>query len=210
MQITVVGASGRTGEPLVERALAAGHDVTAFVRSRDRLEVDDHDRLTVVEGDAYAGEGVETAVAGADAVVSVLGQGDGSPSDLLTVAGDNVTAAMAAAGVDRFVTLVGAGVRTDGESVSLTGRAMGTLLKLLAREVLEDAAEHVRRVTGTDLRWTVVRAPRLTDAEPTGEYVAGDVSLGFASVARGDVAQMLLDTVTDDEYVRELPKVGPA
>lgn len=210
MQITVIGASGRTGEPLVERALAAGHDVTAFVRSRERLGVDDHDRLTVVEGDAYAGEGVETAVTGADAVVSVLGQGDGSPSDLLTVAGDNVTAAMDAAGVDRFVTLVGAGVRTDGESVSVTGRVMGTLLRLLARAVLEDAAEHVRRVTDTDLRWTVVRAPRLTDADPTGEYVAGDVSLGFASVARGDVAQMLLDAVVDDEHVRELPKVGPA
>jgi putative NADH-flavin reductase len=135
VKITVFGATGRTGEPLVRQALDRGHEVVAFVRSPERLDVRD-ERLTVVAGDAYTGTGVTEAVDGADAVVSVLGQTGSGPDDLLTVAGDHIVDAMQSAGVDRFVTLVGAGVREEGESVSLTGRVMGTLLELFAGEFI--------------------------------------------------------------------------
>jgi putative NADH-flavin reductase len=164
----------------------------------------------VVEGDAYTGEGVSEAVDGADAVVSLLGQTSDGPDDLLAVAGDHVAGAMAEHGVSRLVTLVGAGVREEGEAPSLSGRVMGGLLKLVAREVLEDAEEHVERVRGTDLEWTVVRAPRLTEKPGSGDYRAGDVDLGFESVARADVARFVLDCVEGREYVREMPKVGRA
>jgi putative NADH-flavin reductase len=209
MRIAVFGASGRTGVPFVRQALARGHGVVAFVRSSERLPVTD-DALTVVEGDVYTGEGVADAVEGVDAVVSVLGQTDDGPDDLLTVAGENVLAAMRDAGVARYVTLVGAGVREEGERVPLSGKVMGTLLRVLAGDVLEDATEHVERVRASDREWTVVRAPRLTDGEGTGTYRAGDVELGFDSVARADVARFLLDCVEDDQFVREMPKVGSA
>lgn len=164
----------------------------------------------MVEGDAYTGEGVREAVEEADAVVSVLGQTSDGPDDLLTVAGDSVVAAMQDAGVDRFVTLVGAGVRQEGESVSLGGKVMGTMLKPVAGEVLADAEEHVDRVRDTDLQWTIVRPPRLTGGTGRGTYRAGDISLGVESIARADVARFILDCVENDEYVREAPKVGPA
>jgi putative NADH-flavin reductase len=207
MHITVFGASGRTGVPLVRQALAAGHSVTAFVRDPAKLPVDGAE-LTVVTGDAYTGEGVTEAVAGADAVVSVLGQSKGSPDDLLEVAGNHVLAAMREAGVERFVTLVGAGVREEGESVSFSGRVMGAALKLLAGEVLADAAVHVERVRESDTDWTVVRAPRLTDGDATG-YRHGDIALGFEAVARPDVAAFVLECLEDDLYVGAMPKVGP-
>jgi putative NADH-flavin reductase len=209
MQLAVFGATGRTGVPLVRQALDSGHQVVAFVRSPEKLPLSD-DALTVVVGDVYTGDGVDEAVSDADAVVSVLGQTSDGPDDLLTVAGDHILGAMREHDVDRFVTLVGAGVREEGERVSVSGNVMGTLLKLFARAVLEDATEHVRRVRETDLRWTVVRAPRLTDGERTGTYRAGDVDLGFESVTRADVATFLLDCVERDEYVREMPKVGSA
>jgi putative NADH-flavin reductase len=214
LRIVVVGASGRTGRPLVERALAAGHVVVAFVRDADRLDVDVEDdargRLVVVEGDAYAGEGLAAAVAGADAVVSVLGHTSDGPDDLLTVAGDRVLAAMDEAGVRRYVTLVGAGVREDGESVSVAGRVMGGLLRVVARDRLEDSAAHVARVRDSGLDWTVVRAPRLTDGPATGAYRAGELRLGFESVPRADVAAFLLDCVEDGSYVGEAPQVASA
>lgn len=207
------GASGRTGEPLVEQALAAGHDVVAFVRDPARLSVDGGRRLTVVTGDAYTGEGVAEAVGRGgdpvDAVVSVLGQTDDGPDDLLTVAGDNVLEAMADAGVDRLVTLVGAGVRAEGESVTLTGRLVGLALRLFAGEALADAEEHVARVRASDRAWTVVRAPRLTDGPAEG-YRHGDLALGFGAVTRADVAAFILDCLRDGRYLREMPKVGPA
>jgi putative NADH-flavin reductase len=209
MRIAVFGATGRTGRPLVRQALDRGHDVVAFARSPSKLDAED-DALTVVEGDAYTGEGVAEAVTGADAVVSVLGQTDAGPDDLLTVAGDHLFDAMAEADVDRFVTLVGAGVREEGESVPLAGKVVGAALRLFARDVLADAEEHVRRTRDTDLEWTVVRAPRLGDGDGTGEYRAGDVRLGFDAIDRPDVAAFILDCLEDDLYVGEMPKVGSA
>jgi putative NADH-flavin reductase len=216
MRITVFGATGRTGQSLVEQALDRGHGVVAFVRDPTGLPstVQEDDRVSVVQGDAYTGKGVERAIAGdsdpVDAVVSVLGQTSDEPDDLLTEAGRHVLAAMDQHAVERFVTLVGAGVREEGESVSLGGKVMGALLKRVAREVLEDARDHVERVRASDTRWTVVRGPRLTDDARTGEFRHGtDLTLGMRNtVARANVAEFILDCLEADLYVHEMPKVA--
>ena len=83
-------------------------------------------------------------------------------------------------------------------------------MKLVAGEVLADAEEHVDQLHRTDLDWTVVRAPRLIDGTGEGTYRAGDITLGFKLIARSDVARFMLDAIEADQYVREMPKVGPA
>jgi putative NADH-flavin reductase len=218
MRITIFGASGRTGRPLVEQALERGHGVVAFVRDAEGFSssVEANDRLEIVEGDAYGGDGVDRAIGGdgdpVDAVVSVLGQRSEGPDDLLAVAGRHILDAMDRHGVERFVTLVGAGVREEGETVSLGGRVMGSLLKLLARAVLEDATAHVEAVRAGDSDWTVVRGPRLTEAEHTGEFEHGtELTLGARdAAARANVAEFILDCLESKLYVREMPKITDA
>lgn len=217
----VFGATGRTGIPLVEQALERGHGVVAFARDAEDVPaaLRDHDSLRVVEGDAYTGAGVSDAVAGrsadgdaetVDAVVSVLGQASSGPDDLLTQAGRHVLDAMEESGVDRFVTLVGAGVREDGESVSLGGKVMGSLLRVLAGDVLDDAKDHAEMVRSSDRRWTIVRGPRLTEGEHTGRFRHGtDLELGMRdTAARANVAHFILDCLEADRYVGEMPKVA--
>lgn len=216
MRIAVFGATGRTGHPLVEQAVERGHEVVAFVRNATGLSstIRNDDRVSTVEGDAYTGEGVERAIAGSgdpvDAVVSVLAQSSDGPDDLLTEAGRHMLTAMNQHDVERFVTLVGAGVREDGESVSLGGRMMGTLLKLLARSILEDARDQVELLRASDTQWTVVRGPRLTEDAHTGEFRHGtDLTLGMRdTAARANVAEFILDCLEDDLYVHEMPKVA--
>ncbi|SIS18023.1 NAD(P)-dependent oxidoreductase [Natronorubrum thiooxidans] len=218
MQIAVFGATGRTGHPLVEQAIEREHEVIAFVRDATGLSstLRNDDRVSVIKGDAYTGEGVERAIAGdgdpVDAVVSVLAQTSEGPDDLLTEAGRHMLAAMNKHGVERFVTLVGAGVREAGESVNLGGRMMGVLLKLLARSVLEDARNQVELLGASDTRWTVVRGPRLTEDAHTGEFRHGtDLSLGMQdTAARANVAEFIIDCLEDDLYVHEMPKVADA
>jgi putative NADH-flavin reductase len=218
MRTAVFGATGRTGQPLVEQAVQRGHEVVAFVRDATGLPstLRNEDRVSTIAGDAYTGEGVDRAIAGdgdpVDAVVSVLGQTSDGPDDLLTEAGHHMLAAMNQHGVERLVTLVGAGVREEGESVSLGGWMMGALLKLLARSVLEDARDQVERVKGSDTRWTVVRGPRLTEDAHTGEFRHGtDLSLGMRdAAARANVAEFIIDCLEDDLYVHEMPKIKDA
>jgi putative NADH-flavin reductase len=215
MRIAVFGATGRTGHPLVEQAVERGHEVVAFVRNVTGLSSTfrNNDRVSIIEGDAYTGEGVERAIASdgdpVDAVVSVLGQTADGPDDLLTEAGRHIRSAMSQHGVERLVTLVGAGVRREGESVSLGGRVMSAVLKLLAGSVLEDARTHVESIKRSDTRWTVVRGPRLTEDAHTGEFRHGtELSLGIRdTAARASVAELILDCLEDDLYVHEMPKI---
>ena len=216
MRIVLFGATGRTGQPLIDQALERGHEVVAFVRDTAGLPqaVRDDSHVIVVEGDAYNGEDVARAIAGdgdpVDAVVSVLGQTSDGPDDLLTVAGGHALAAMDTHGVERLVTLVGAGVREEGESVSLGGKIMGALLKLLARAALEDARDHVEMVRESGTQWTVVRGPRLTEDAHTGEFRHGtDLMLGMRDAAsRANVAEFILDCLEADRYVHEMPKIA--
>ena len=218
MRIAVFGATGRTGHPLVEQAVEREHEVVAFVRDATGLSATlrNDDRVSIIEGDAYTGESVDRTIAGdgdpVDAVVSVLAQTSDGPDDLLTEAGQHILAAMNQRDVKRLVTLVGAGVREEGESVSLGGRVMNALLKLLAGSVLEDARTHVESIKRSDTRWTVVRGPRLTEDAHTGEFRHGtDLSLGMRdTAARANVAEFIIDCLEDDLYVREMPKITDA
>ena len=74
MNITIFGATGSIGRLLVEQALAAGHDVTAFTRDAAGVTAH-HDRLQVVEGDVTDPAACLPAVKDADAVMVVLGGG---------------------------------------------------------------------------------------------------------------------------------------
>lgn len=72
MRLTIFGASGTTGRRLLERAIAEGNEVTAFVRNPSKLAAH-HERLSVMGGDVFDPGRVGEAVAGSEAVVSVLG-----------------------------------------------------------------------------------------------------------------------------------------
>jgi putative NADH-flavin reductase len=217
METAVFGATGRTGRHVVREALAADHEVRAFVRDREKLADDrrEDDRVTVVEGDVIDAEAVEWAIEGADAVVSALGHADGSPDNVLTIAAENITAAMEAHDVPRVVTLVGAGVSHPNDSPSLGGRVMSGALKLVAGDLLDDSNEHVRRVIGSDVEWVVVRPPRLTDGPGTGDYRTGYLRLGpRATISRADLAAFMIaqastDTDADaDTYIGEAPMIA--
>src|SRR5437588_10426598 len=100
MNLVVLGATGRTGRLVVEQALAAGHTVTALVRSPEKLTTSSPN-LRVVTGEATDRAAVSRALEGADAVISALG-GNGS------VIADSTSAIVAAArqaGVSRVVVL---------------------------------------------------------------------------------------------------------
>ena len=74
MKLTIFGATSSTGQHLVEQALQAGHEVTAFVRDASKLPFT-LKHLYVIVGDALNPAQVESAVNGSDAVLSTLGPG---------------------------------------------------------------------------------------------------------------------------------------
>lgn len=206
MKITVFGAAGRTGIPLIQQALAAGYEVVAFVRDPGKFFLKD-DRLTVVQGDVREADKVALAIAGADAVISVIGQTRPPTPDLLTTAIGNIVTGMKQHRVRRLVYLTGAGVQHPNDRPGFADKVMGELLKLLAKEVLLDSEQAARAIQASDLDWVIVRTPRLIDGPAKGQYRSGYLPPGFAAIARADVADFMLKQVGADADVRQMPIV---
>ncbi len=210
MKLAIFGASGRTGRPLVEQALAAGHTVTALVRNPATFPYH-HERLTVVQGDVLDGARVSDVIAGADAVLSVIGHTKGSPANLQTDAVRHMIAAMQQHGVRRLISLTGAGVRDAGDQPKLIEQVIRGALWLLQRNVLRDAEAHAELIRRSDLDWVIVRGPRLNEGQHTGMYQVGMIGKSSGTlISRADLADFLLTLVDDDRYLRQAPVVSYA
>lgn len=207
MKFAVLGATGRTGRPLLDQALADGHEVVALARTPSTLDTA-HERLTVVQGDALDPDAVGRVVAGADAVLLTLGHAEGSPKNVLGRAAETVVRAMDAHGVRRVVTETGAGVADPRDPGGLGPAFMRGVMRIVARPLLEDSEAHVETFRQSGLDWTAVRAPRLTNGPRTGAYRTGYFAMGPGhSVSRADVADYMLRLATSTEAVGEAPMI---
>src|SRR4051794_23817215 len=73
MKLFVIGATGRTGQEIVQQALARGHQVTAFFRSPENITAKS-ERLTVLKGNVLDENQLFNAMQNHDAVISTLGR----------------------------------------------------------------------------------------------------------------------------------------
>lgn len=195
MNLLVLGATGRTGRLVVEQALAAGHTLTALVRSPEKLTIV-NSNLRVVAGEATDKSALSQALVGADAVISTLG-GKGS------VIADSTKAIVATAheaGVTRVVVLSSWLVerdRMDGVTRLLTGMAMGPLIK--------DKSAGEEALRQSDLEWTIVYASVLTDGPASGSVAVlpeGTKRGMSQKISRTDVAAWMIQAATSDQANR--------
>jgi putative NADH-flavin reductase len=194
MKLSVLGAAGATGIPLVEQALAAGHTVTALVRSGQKLTITDPN-LHVVEGDATDHGAVSEAMNGGDVVISVLG----ARGPVMTEATRAIVDAAKRIGPERVVMMSSFAVARDRltpVTKVVTGIAMSSQIKD------KTAGEEILRASSLD--WTIVYPTKLTNGPKTGAKVVPENEKVRMSqkISRAGVASFLLQAATEDLYRR--------
>jgi putative NADH-flavin reductase len=191
MKLVVLGATGGTGLQIVSLAIERGHSVTAFVRAPDALSRFG-DRITVIRGNLLSSSEVQRALEGHDAVLSAFGprlplsKGDATLLQRFALA---LTSGMLQAGVRRVVVESTAFLFKDSiiPPTHLIGR-------LFFPGIVRDAGEMENVLRKSELDWTIVRPPRLTDKPQTGKYRVQEGHLprfGF-SISRADVADFMI------------------
>jgi uncharacterized protein YbjT (DUF2867 family) len=183
MQVTVLGATGRTGIHVVRLLAARGHTVRAGLRSRRRAEVlrDENAKPVVADVTADRDELVEV-FKDSDVVISTIGAPDPEPESVNLVDRDGAIAAIRAAevaGVPRYIQLSAQFADSPDQGDRLVRSIL--LAKQISDSVLQKSA----------LIWTIVRPGTLTDGPATGRVkVAGHLEPG--RITRRDVAAVLV------------------
>lgn len=186
MRLPIIAPTGGVGRQLLAKGPDAGHDVTAVARNPARLPPDvlATRNARIVTSDLAAPDPhvLETAVAGADAVLSALGPHNNSDAGIAAPGTRAIITAMRAAGVRRIVTISASPVATtpspghpnpprqdSGDGFIM--RHVGVrIAKALFGKVYDDltAMEDILRGSGPD--WTILRPPELTGKPLTGTY----------------------------------------
>jgi len=157
-KIVVIGSTGRTGRLVLDEGLRRGHSMTAFTRRPERLE--GVSRLkSVVQGDGRNVDDVRRAVAGQDAVISIVSSEGRGPTTVMSDVTRAELDAMREAGVRRLVSV----------SVSaIEGRRPWILINMvrwILRKPYADFARMERLITSSSVDWTIVR-PRISRTDP--------------------------------------------
>ena len=203
MKLLILGATGGIGLEIVKQATDRGHQVTAFVRTPEPLKKFS-DRITVIHGDVLNSAELERALEGKDAVLSGFGAREPrskADADLLRRFAVSLTRAMLHANIRRVVVVSVAFLFKD--SIFPPTYLFG---QLFFRDVVRDASAMEDVFRKSELDWTIVRPPQLTDKPRTGKYRVREGHLprfGF-NISRADVADCFLKAVEDRTFVGKI------
>lgn len=203
MKVLVLGATGGTGLEIVRQALVRGHSVTAFVRSPEKLGTY-RESISIRQGSLLSFSELEKAIKGHDAVLSVFGPRlpiAESDKHLLRDFANALVAAMMQAQVKRV--LVESTAFLFKDSLVPPAHLFG---KLFFPSVVKDAGDMEEIIQQSQLDWTLIRPPKLTDNTHTGNYRMREGHLpqfGF-SISRADVADCFLKVLSDPLTIKKV------
>jgi putative NADH-flavin reductase len=218
MKLTIFGATGGIGAELLQQALAAGHEVTAAVRNPSRLAASRNGtRVVTTDLELPDPRSLESAVAGADAVLSGVGPRPMAKAGVAEHGTRAIAAAMRATGVRRIVVVSAAPISTmpspgrphppsrdPGEGFLM--RYVGTpFFKAVLHKRYTDLARMEDLLRASDLDWTIFRPPLLTNGRLTGTYrtAFGRNLKAGGRVSRADVAHAMLAALGQRDTIRE-------
>ncbi|MBR0847793.1 SDR family oxidoreductase [Bradyrhizobium diazoefficiens] len=205
MRVLVFGPTGGTGRLLVERALEAGHSVTAFARAPSTIV--SKPGLHIVTGSVLDAAAVEAVIPGHEAVLSTLGGRPWRTAPICGPAIRNIAAAMSKHGPRRIIVISTLGA--DDTRADVGWIARNVLFRFVLRNEVADKEAMERHLSATDLDWTVVRVGILTDGPARGIYrTADDHSIqGMGKIARADVAAFMVSQLTSEAWLRRRPVI---
>jgi putative NADH-flavin reductase len=204
--VAVLGATGRTGRPLVDQLVQRGHEVRALARRPDAMGAPPQ-QVHVVQGSSTDPAALETVLQGADVVVSALGPTDRHP----TLHRDTARAlvdVMPRVGVTRFVGVSGAGIDVVGDQKGTRDRAISLVIRTLGGALAADKKHEYEVWSASGLDWTLVRPPRLLDGPASGRVQHDAHRPGSSTIRRADLAAFLADEVEQHRYPRQAPFVS--
>jgi putative NADH-flavin reductase len=215
MKLTIIAATGGVGRELLQQAVAAGHDVTAVVRNPAKLSRP----VRAITTDMTAPDQValESAIAGADAVLSGLGPHSNSDAGIASQGTRAIVAAMKTTGVRRIVAVSAAPVSTvpsrsrpsppkhDPGDGFFMRHLFTHVASAMFGKVYADLAQMEGIFADSGLEWTVVRPPQLTGKPLTGTYriAYGQNIRGGWSVPRADVAHLMLHVLGQPDTIHQ-------
>ena len=209
--ILVVGASRGIGDAVCRAALTREHNVRGMSRGGRLPSAGLSERCQAYAGDALDPETVRRALDGMDVVVQALGVPLSldlltKPVTLFSGATRVLLPQMAAAGVEKLVSITGFGAGDSRDSINLLQRVP---FKIALGRAYDDKSIQENLIEDSDLDWLIVRPGVLTSGPLSDKYRVLKTAREWRNgiVSRTDVADFIVKRIEAGELGREKPVV---
>jgi putative NADH-flavin reductase len=211
MNIAIFGASGATGTILTQRCLAVGYQVTALLRAPEKFLLSD--RIRVIQGSPFELADVSQTIDGADVVLSALGANSLKKEDVLERAVPQIIAAMQQSAaqpkpVRRIIVLGSAGALPSSLDKQPAWRRWiveNIIYNTFLKWPVASQISQWQNISHSDLDWTMVMPPMLTNAHARGTYRidADALPRNGSRISREDVADFMMHQIDSPQWIRK-------
>jgi len=202
MKILLLGATGRTGKWVYQKSLERGYSIHCLARNSERIEK--HDQATLLEGDASNPDDLATAIAGCNAVISVLNISRRSdfpwsalrtPKNFLSKTMGNLVPLAEKNKVNRIIICSAWGVSETVQDIP--GWFKWLIQNSNIGVAYEDHNRQERIVSDSALNWTIVRPVGLTNSSKEQSVLESfdNHPKPSLTISRKSVAGFLLDSL---------------
>lgn len=201
--VSIFGASGVTGQCLIQQALDHGHHIRAHCRASSAWTPPED--VSVFRSEFNDLACLRTVVQGSDAVFCLLGTRPPHRDVFCASATQAIVEAMTRERVDRLLCLTGAVSAPQAAHLSISLRAMAALFRQFRPKVAADRDAQEALVCQSHLRWTVFKPSRLTSGPATGHLRANtNLRLGLRSfVSRIELTAHMIMAAEQNLYIGE-------
>jgi uncharacterized protein len=205
LNILILGATGRVGGQIVNYALLDRHNVTALVRTPEKIQIN-NENLAIIRGNVLNKEDIVRAMHGIDVVISALNT-DGATT--LSESMPHMIEAMENEGKQRIITIGTAGILQSRTTPNLL-RYQSSESKRKSTRAAEEHHKVYDLLKQSTLEWTIVCPTYLPDGESLGEYrVERDfLPVGGVKIYVSDTAEFTYKQIESNNYIKS--RVGIA
>jgi putative NADH-flavin reductase len=206
MNVVLYGATGNSGQRILQELISRGHHVTAVARDTSKLP----SNVTSVQDDLSNVDKTASIISGADVVVSAYGPPPGDTDALLGVTERQIQA-VRKAGNPRLIVVGGAGLLEVAPGVSLIASGH------LPADYLPIAISHQKALAllkNSDVNWTYFSpAAYFIPGQRTGKFRLGTTNLvtdekGDSRISFEDYAIALVDEIEKPAHERGQLSIG--
>lgn len=201
--ILVIGANGGIGRQCVQMALSAGHRVTAVLRTPSKLTLT-HPNLEIVQGDIMNSASIMPCFKDKHVVISTLGVSGGlgsdKPTKLYSQGAKVIEEAAKNTGPTRAFFISASAIEVSPVLPFFIRLIIKYILQKILKHMYADLRKMEQIVKDSDMNWTIIRPPKLTDQPETGNYrVAINKFLkNCLKISRADVAHFIIHNIANE------------
>lgn len=205
-KIAILGANGKVGKFLINKALEQGFQVKILTRNSKNMPIN-NENIEVIIGDARDFSSIQELLQGCRAVINAVGQPK-NESYIFSTVTKHILKVMKEYEIKRYILISGGSINVVGDQKGIVNKMGANLFKLFLPKMMQDKYKELQILQSSDVDWTVVRLPFVIEGNGIGNIKESLVDMPGIKIQNGDIAPFVINQINSGLYVGKCPFIS--